>query len=454
MSTPSTRSPTGVPGPLRVVPSLVFDVTRTVGTLTTAAFGPGYVSTQVTLMSNAALGLQRDLGPELFTVLLVLAMSADEERGGLVVDSATAALTAQTGWGRQKCSRLLTQLETAGFLRSEQQRIPNDKGKLTFAYMRTWLTPELYQTTERRLTIATAPPVSGAGASAVGNWNNGPTLSADAFCVSGTSVGAERDNEGVGAGQSADAFPDTEPPRHHHGDEDEDDFHSPGGDEDEQPAARSAVRSANADFAGMRPALPRELRSSAALAYATQPASARPAVRTNVAEVRRMSAYQTEELLRSWRVFGAQHLVRDTPPQVLAEAIAATTDRLDSVANPGAYFRQLLRQASPALRSTTAQPGTPAIPSQPSQVAPPVPSSSTAAHELDAAPPPPPSIPEVLESMSPFERDEVHSLVAADVSAATWLNGRPERLRVGFEQDRLAARLRDRGLLPDSPPSA
>lgn len=160
-----------------------------------------------------------------------------------------------------------------------------------------------------------------------------------------------------------------------------------------------------------------------------------------------MSDVQTVELLRSWRVFGAEQVVKSTPPRLLAEAIAAVTSRGPSIDNPGGYLRKLLRQASEGSLPTPAAKVAPG-PAPKTARASTVTAVSPVADEREPVAVSADEIDEALRTLSPSVRLDLLERVDAELDGTAWLRGRSEPIREGFRRVQLAAHLRRLGALP------
>lgn len=350
MTAQTPRTPTRGAAAVRAVPRLVFEIRRTVGTVTTAGFGPGYASTEVVLLSTPALELQQELGVEAFAVLLILAMSAQEQADGqLVVEAPNPLVVRQTGWSRNKAARFITELEDAGFIaRPERRRVTGEDGRLVYAKTELVLSSNLYQTVERRLTVATTERVTTAQPTTASSRSSGPKASSAPIRSSGRTSASNQGSGPEGAGQPTALSRSTAQSQHLHDDEVDDDVHSVGG-ENEMPAAGQAAAGQPRD----------RLRALGALAGDGDPrrtlavlSGAEPTF--TVEETRELGEEELIDLLSSWKVYQPARLVRQTPRPLLLEAVRAITSRWDEIDNPGAYLRSLLREgsrgAAPALR--------------------------------------------------------------------------------------------------------
>lgn len=444
MAARSTPPPTGASGSLRAAPSLVFEIKKTIGLLDSSSFGRGYTHLEVTVLSDAGLAMQRTLGPEAFGVLLTLALSAREDPAGLVIDDATALLVEQMGWGRQKCSRQLTELCQLGFIRREQSRVVGDDGKLKYAAVRTWLVNSLYQTVERRLTSVESRAVSGVAFSVDADRDTGTPDSADAISVGGVSVDANRDSGSETAGQSADAFSVSGRSRQHHEDDDDYELHSSPEPVPELPAAlvpRLAPEAPYLDpeIAALKPSTPSFVAKGAADRGLTVPKPARTIASSTVADVSAMTDAQKSTLLKSWRVYDADSLIERMPPRMINEAIATISSRWAQIENHGAYLRRLLTEAKAGARSA------PALPPAAVVVA-------SEANAAEATPPAPDFVPasaleQALEQLDQQTRADVELHVEGRIADSRYLLGRGDRIVAAARADFLKQRLVELGVL-------
>lgn len=456
---------------LAVAPRLLFEMRRTVGTMTSSGPGGGYPVAEVAFLATEAAALQRELGPDLFSVLFAVAVSASERDGGLALDGATARVVEQTGFHRVKASRLIRQLEDAGFLHLQQQSVPGRKG---FVRSTTWLSPSLYRAAhdpalavvrvpaaphERALSVSHNGPAagvtsdvadpdsvaaSGAARHDTAGGAPGPNAVASRDSVGRDSVDAARDvaasdvarldSAGVHAGRSAVEVQRSIVGRHPH-ENDDDDSHSSAGHDPTSTAGAYAgsLRLVGQGLVSGTSALDPG-RAVAALVGQAAPVPAQ--------DVDRLEPAALIELLRSWGVFDADKLVERTPRDVLVAKVREISGRWSSVSNPGAYLRtavrdELARGTSP-LAAASSQPA-------PRRAAAPPP-SPTPADEED-----PPSAGEIRAALHELAA-ETRAAVEARADAA--VAEMPDNLR-GFTQlvnglrnATLARELRELGVLP------
>lgn len=493
--------PAPAPRPLAAAPRLVFEIRRTIATMTSAGPGNGYASIEVVLLADAALELQRELGPDLFTVLLTVALSSTERDGEMVTEGPTPVVVGQTGWHRVRVSKMLTGLQAAGFLSLEQHAIPGQKG---FTKTMARLAPDLYRRVDRRMSVVTHERTSGAPPAGLSDPYNVPTTAGgngvtEPDTVPGdgvakhdtvrpnavTQVDTARPNavavgdsvdiaagrnavdssgvagpgsvagpNGAGPGDSVSGrwvrvvpgrgavdSSDTVAPRHLHEDGDDECHSSRGDDHDPGPAPAQGT---------LRPVGGPLVDGTAALAPAAAVAALvgrAPTVR--VEEVPHLRPDALRELLASWGVFDVDRLLTRYPTHVLTYAVQSVITRWQTVENPGAYLRKVLRQAdapptsgspAPPSRPSTAEPGTADAPAR--RPAPPP------AVDTDPEPVPPEVLAAALAACPPQVRQEVEAV--ADAALANV----PDNLRGltalvnAYRRNALAEALRDRGLLP------
>lgn len=416
-------SPGQPPRELRVVPRLVFEVRRTVAAATTAGMGPAAANTELTIVPEAGMELLGELGPEVFATLMALAMCATETADGhLQVERPNPLITEVTGWSRNKVAKQLQVLEDAGFIhRPPRNFVVGKEGRRVYGATTLVLASALYSRVERRVTVtdrvthspasahvtatalkrsggetatapmpstgdpATAPIRSTGGAPTAPEQSSGPGASASPRSTSSPSA-AQRGTGSDVAGRGSAASRSSAVAQHPHGDEDDDELHSSTVDEHEEPAALHLTGTDGSLRLSPAPTrhIPDDLDRLRPLASLTRPHDGVPAALAvlngqvsefTVDEVREMPDEQTVALLKSWQVFAADKLVRETPRHLVTEAIEATTSRLGEVANPGAYFRSLLREAArggrPAPRPAAARDESAAREAARSEVTPP-----------------------------------------------------------------------------------
>lgn len=436
-------APAPSPGPvLRAVPRLAFEVRRTIATVTDRGVTPGYASTEVSLLSDASLELQRDLGPDRFGVLLALVMSAREEDGRLVVEGATDVVRTQTRWSRAKASRVIAQLEDAGFMQRHQARTGTG-----FDKSRCWLDPALYQTVERRLSVAATEVRTGSTERADTKPYTAPPTPGGTKRDSTPPGDTEPDTTPVRAGHPGEQIRDTRVLDHHHGDGDEDELHCSAGHADEP--RRHGLTASDADLAALLPLNTPQVVGSSALAQLLP--SSTP---MSVEEVRHVPRDEIVSLLKSWRVFDAEQIVLTTPSNVLTAAVAAVTSRAGTIENPGGYLRNLLRRAAQGQAPTAKTSGTPTVstalprsdphgttgvpPSTPRTPAPPPPVEDDVI--VDSA-----AVDDALSALAADVREALHAGVDQEVSATSWARG---PLAAALRRNLLTERLQELGVLP------
>lgn len=447
--TQSTNRPKGTA--LRAVPRLAFEIRRVMGTVTSEGFGPGYTSTEVHVMSTAALELQRELGVEPFVVVLTLAMAGREEAdGSLVVDTPTPLLMKQTGWGREKVYRIVGQLEAAGFLqRGTVGRTVRDDGRTGFGRTRIILSPALYTTVEERVTRTRT--LSGVAPTGVAEPDTTHLASAAGFSDTTPSAVGEPDTRDEAAGHTGAGFSGTSGPGHSHVDGDDyEHLHQPDHD-DEAHVVRGPVRLAasDGDLAEMLPftrPLPAHLEAAAPTVVGSAAAAPTPE-HVHVQQSRRLTRDQLVSLLKSWRVMDATKIVDTTPNQLLHDAVTTVISRLEErkVRNPGGYLRTLIQEGlrTGSVPTPLAPPAVTPLRSDPEPARrAPVPAPSV---EADPEVVPPAVLEEVLNRLDPAVRERLEQAAQQAVDAAPWVKG--PGTAAGLRQATLASLLREGGHL-------
>lgn len=340
---------------LAAAPSLVFEVRKVVGTFTNAGPGSGYRSLELTMASGAALELLHQLGPDAFIVLQTLVLLTEEADDQLVVTANSTDIGAHLGWHRAKASRLITQLETAGFLAREQEHLGRGKGE-AWGRVRYVLSPTLYRAVERRLSITHSDRPLGVNASAVtkrdttdagaedlasGVGSSAVTNPNSTSNRSGVEVGAavscavtNLDTTDVPAGQRADASRDTTELANLHGYEGM-----------TNPHLSSTPHVNDNEAITLSQATAAILGTLTAVGAGPSPLGQDTIAVTNDT-LPRLTDSEMVALLRGWHVYDAERLVASTARHVLDTAVQQVGDNWDNVKKPGAYLRRLLAEAA------------------------------------------------------------------------------------------------------------
>lgn len=374
-------------------PELVFEIRRTIGALTSDGFSQPRHSTEVAVRSDAALRLIQQIGPENFLLLLTLAMEAEERDGDLRVESATDAMQSALGWSRNKTNQRLRLLADAGYITRNQQ-VRNTAQGAAFGKGYLILHTDLY-TTSHRNTPAPAP--GAAENTTLGEYLLAPRISGAKQKSQDLPPVAQKPGSGTkSAGQPAAQIPadqilgsrETAPPVtqkpvaqkmgraenstkipdtqkacstetvQHHDYEDDYELHKEASkNENTSPASRDGD------------SLRRISDTVEKLTHLTPP----PPIDVSKLDIEKADELTRQEItavLQNWKVFDGASLAASTPLPVLRETIVAVVSRLETIQNPGAYFRKLLREGQERNSTPTPAPQPTPTPTPPTYTRP------------------------------------------------------------------------------------
>lgn len=162
-------------------------------------------SLEVVVYPPGMLALQAVIGSDAFACLLTLACSCRVDADHrLVVDGGAAALGRHLCWARDKTSRVLARLETAGFVFREQHVLAGGGNKASFGRQLIVLDQSLYSATSsptESVDLTQRDVLPGAGSSAAAICGTGETTPDAAHRDAGQSGAANRSNTTISAGQ-------------------------------------------------------------------------------------------------------------------------------------------------------------------------------------------------------------------------------------------------------------
>jgi hypothetical protein len=264
---------------------------------------------EVVLNTPVALALQADVGTEVFTLLLNLAMLAtrdDDDR--LVVEGGAERIGMMVGWGREKSFRIFNEAAEVGFVMREQDKGFAKDGKPRYGRTRIVLAPTLYQPaadiTDSGRGSGSAVGFSDGGRSDSAHTDSGPVRG---ISDSGVSDGGKPDPARVG------------------------------------PDGAGRGISDGGDAAGM-------LSVDADLSATTINT---PAARDTAAEKARLRERHLRALA-AINFIGAADAVAETDPALLEACLRYTLERIHELTNPPGFLKELLRAGGPPATANSA----------------------------------------------------------------------------------------------------